>query len=148
MGWDINPKCVSGTKDNLRHLLGEEDSDRYQVETRDSTVQHATLDEMQIDCVVSNLPWGLNSIQYVNDTQKIAASVRQLLRPGAPCAFIAKQDLAITQELGYKVLGKANIPPTNFVLPSGKKKSEIATHESAIERKQRNSCVVILARTI
>ena len=155
MGWDVNPSCTRGTIDNLQHLLvkysKEANNNHWQIDTRDSSipvmVKSEQNDQPLVDCAISNLPWGQNSIQFRNETRNIVANVRQLLRQGAPCAFIAKQDLLFLPELGYQVLGKAYIPPADFVLPQARKK-KVLEEQDVVESQRRNACVVIIARAI
>ena len=151
VGWDVNPKCIQGTQRNLYHVLGHNASDRFELATCDASVRDTHVGETaHYDCVVSNLPWGLNTVQYRKDDNfRILSHVRELIDAGTPCAFVAKKDLDFLPELGYQVLGKATVPPSNFALPPDKKKrSENLTAAGNRSGKRRNSCVVIIVRAV
>ena len=92
IGWDLNPKCMEGTKENLLYIqqqqhvqankmllesTGEGDhqdpppsspSISFDVQVRDSsTAAHPVLDQ-QISAVVANLPWGINTHIQINQS--------------------------------------------------------------------------------
>lgn len=147
IGRDVNPKCVDGTVSNLRHLVGDDFRHRWQIDTCDSGLGNTAI-EREVDCVVSNLPWGLNSVQYIDDNRRILTQVRELIRPGIPCAFIAKADLPFLADVGYEAIEKAFVPPANFDLPSGEKKRKTTSSDARAGRERRNSCVVFVARAV
>ena len=79
------------------------------------------------NCMVCNLPWGVNSKTYSQENERILGSTRQILAKGTPCAVILKQGSDVKNsesmrrflaKLGYQVLGQAQVPPSNFQLPS------------------------------
>ena len=142
IGRDVNPKCVDGTISNLRHLHSE---GRWQIDTCDSAVGSLPING-HIDCVVSNLPWGLNSIQYIDDNRRILTSIREQIRPGTPCAFITKEDIPFLDDLGYETVEKASVPTANFELPLGKRKESSSLNLGG--EKKRNSCIVVLAKAV
>lgn len=67
-GWDINPNCVEGSKRNLEFAFGAESVANWRVVHHDSSqiVPDATIRDSatshlsHFDCVVSNMPWGIN----------------------------------------------------------------------------------------
>jgi hypothetical protein len=77
--------------------------------------------------VVANLPWGMNTADYVEENIKILKSLRHRLQNGIPCAFVHKDDKLSSETtmktLGYEILGHAYIPPLDFDLPKSRKKA-------------------------
>jgi hypothetical protein len=118
-----------------------------------------------IDCVVANLPWGVNTIQYQDENSRILRAVRNCLEfgssrrdnrgAGIPCAFVTKEsDSYLFEAAGYEVLGEAHVPPRDFDLPGGKKttkrlseRGRPTTRDDANPRNYRNNCVVTFVRT-
>ncbi|CAB9504397.1 expressed unknown protein [Seminavis robusta] len=130
-GWDVNPQCVQGTKQNLGYCFGEDSvSSRCRVRVRDSSivplVQESGDLPLKIDCVVSNLPWGQNTIDYVDQNLNILKALKRQLKPGTPCIFVHKDALLSNSKplarLGYSIIGEATVPPPNFALPKSRKK--------------------------
>ena len=145
-GCDCNLKCVEGSVRNLQHLFGKIVEDKCQVYCHDSTMPWPETSG-EVDCVVANLPWGLNTIDYQNENAKILQSVRTRIRAGTPCAFVTKDShLALYERVGFQVVGEACVPQRDFVLPSGKKKGHVEDcREAKDDRNGRNSCVITIA---
>jgi Putative RNA methylase family UPF0020 len=126
-GWDVNPQCVEGTSQNLRYAFGENVVDaKCRLLLQDSSISKKNNHHPFVDGLIANLPWGKNTIDYVDQNQQILKSVRTRLKEGAPCIFIHK-DAALSnpdhlQTLGYQWLEEAYIPPLDFVLPPSRKK--------------------------
>lgn len=141
-GWDVQQACVDGTKRNLDSFFGK--SDRWTVSRRDAT-DCMTLESMDdVDCVVANLPWGQNTISYVDENSRILESITPFLKEKTPCAFATKDTkLQVSlKRLGYTVLGWANVPPTDFELPRGKKQRN---NSDATSSSRSSVCVITLA---
>ena len=115
-----------------------------------------------IDCMVCNLPWGVNSKTYSQENERILGSTRQILTKGTPCAVILKQGSDVNSsetmrrfltKLGYEVLGQAQVPPSNFQLPSlaVKKKKGVKSDRTnnqgtgGTSRKRRSDCTIVIA---
>jgi hypothetical protein len=152
IGWDCNPLCVQGSRDNVAFLLGETPAQSScALQVRDSALPFDTTaatgsigdspnhEPLNISCVVCNLPWGQNSIDYQQQNQNILTSVRSLLIEGTPCAFITKTPLDHLDRWGYQVVGIAHIPQLDFVRPSGRRGPLTASQG-------RSDCVVTIAR--
>ena len=133
VGWDVNERCVEGTMRNLAYLVGQglklTGDETYIIQQRDATLLKPDDNDViskSFDCIVANLPWGLNTPTYYEEDMKIIEALRKLLRRGSPCAFISR-DIDIQKELRrlqYDVLGTAFIPHSNFRLPTSEKKNK------------------------
>jgi len=126
-GNDINDKCVAGSIRNLRYVFDDDDDDTMLAKKTKLTVGDFSSSDSSddyFDCAITNLPWGQNTeIRNKTDNLKILKGVYRKLRQGAYCAIISKSN-NITNELasiGFRLIGKASVPPTNFVLPTSKK---------------------------
>lgn len=156
VGYDINPHCVQGTRQNLVHVLGEE---RIQglahIECVDSssTMNHSKVSEptryldsgkvKKPSCVVANLPWGVNTATYVDQNVRILHSIHNTLSPGTPCVFVTKHsEPMLFQESGFHKIAQAQIPPVGFKLPKTTKKEHVDDIDT---RNGRNSCVITFA---
>ncbi|KAI2496921.1 hypothetical protein MHU86_17562 [Fragilaria crotonensis] len=140
-GWDVQQACVDGTKRNLDSFFGK--SDRWTVSRRDAT-DCLTMESMDdVDCVVANLPWGQNTISYVDENSRILESITPFLKEKTPCAFATKDTkLQVSlKRLGYTVLGWANVPPTDFELP----RKEAENNSDAASSSRSSVCVITLA---
>ena len=149
VGWDSNPVCIEGSRRNLENIFGEERVHRNcSLETRDSGLFRDDTCVAEVDCVVANLPWGINSIDYTRESERIVSAIRRNLSVGVPCAFVCKTESSVTSwvRLGYRVLGKAHIPQLNFRLPEHNKKG---TEEKGPldPRKHRGDCVVFVVES-
>ena len=142
--FDCNPSCVQGSLRNLGYLFGDERIDQVaSVNVHDST---KVVDgcETEIDCVVANLPWGVNSIEYLEENWRILDAVRSRISTAIPCAFVTRDpSLDLFRDTGFEVVGQAYVPQREFTLPKGKKKRDSVE----IERNNRNRCVVTFARS-
>lgn len=129
-GWDVNPQCVEGATNNLRHAFGHQiTATKCTVRAGDSsTLNRYGQDAGLADCLIANLPWGKNTVDYVDQNKKILESVRKRLKDGAPCIFIHKDgnlsNPKVLGTLGYNLLDEAFIPPLDFVLPMSRKKGK------------------------
>ena len=176
VGLDSKPKCVEGALQNLEYIFGR---DRVQqdatIQCKDSALAFGDLvngkSEMlnkkfsmkEIDCVVANLPWGVNSIDYVEENKRILRAVRARLSTpigkntsggfGIPCAFVTKDnDCLMFEEAGFHVVGQACIPPQDFELPKARKSGKRSLQGSSEDvrrstRNLRNTCVVTFVKT-
>lgn len=96
VGMDINPNCIDGCMQNLRHenLLEEEN---VILDCVDSTL-HLGKDksgDCAVHAVIANLPWGNNAKDYYGQNTLILEKVRKRVATGTPCIFISH----ITQDL-------------------------------------------------
>ena len=145
--YDCNPQCVDGSRRNMEYLFaGNDDStfDELQVSLHDATnlFPISKADHM-VDCVIANLPWGVNSVDYVDQNASILKSVRNRVDSKTPCAFVTRGgDLDLFVSSGFKVFGQAHVPQRGFQLPKGSKKKKDA---KGLERNGRNHCVVTIA---
>ena len=73
--------------------------------------------------------------------------MREVIRPGTPCVFIAKEKILSLDDLGYETMEVASVPPANFELPRSEKKKYNSLMNAGHE-KRRNSCFIVLARAI
>jgi hypothetical protein len=145
---DCNPSCVDGSVRNLIHVFGEEKVESMtNIQLHDSSSSSSSMwkeSETEIDCVVANLAWGVNSIEYVKENSRILKSVRARLSTGIPCAFVTRDpDPNLFTDSDFEVLGQAFVPQRDFALPKGKKKKEA----EEIERNGRTRCVITIARS-
>ena len=120
-GYDNNPNCVDGSERNLQHMFGEAEQQNYSIDVADSTIRLRN-SQKRYDCVVSNLPWGQNTVDYLNENTEIVRAVRTTLDIGVPCAYIARDERIcdVLEETGYEILGLAAIPQRNFHRPKQK----------------------------
>jgi hypothetical protein len=142
-GYDVNPYCAEGTLRNLKHMFGDE---RVQmmalVECRDSSRELKNTEVIPA-CVVANLPWGVNSIDYQFENQRILGGVHVRLKAGTPCVFVTKNaESTLFQDSGYEILAQARIPPRDSQLPKSRK---TASDDNGDLRKGRNHCFVTMA---
>lgn len=145
-GWDCNPQCVTGSQANLEWMFGvDRVRDDCLLQVRDSSLTLSSFNRT-IDCVVSNLPWGMNSVSYVDENQRILKAVRALLRVGVPCIFVTKEERTDWQESGYEKIGTTHIPPKGFLLPEGSTKTKADSEKSL--RKFPSVCVITVVRSI
>jgi hypothetical protein len=145
-GYDVNSSCSDGAWRNIVHMFGEEQARaRASVHCLDSS-QSRNSDKLENPaCVVSNLPWGVNSVDYIDENYRILRSIHVRLSSDTPCVFVTKsEESKMFQETGYEILAQAHIPPRDFTLPRSKKKKDL---EDGDARNGRNSCVVTIARS-
>jgi tRNA G10 N-methylase Trm11 len=123
---DCNSSCVDGSVRNLKHVLGEEKvKSMTNIQLHDSSSNMWKESETEIDCVVADLPWGVNSIEYVEENSRILKSVRARLSTGIPCALVTRDpDPNIFTDSDFEVIGQAYVPPRDFALPKGRKKNQ------------------------
>ncbi len=159
-GWDSNSRCVEGSQRNLQYAFGS--TDNFTVLHRSCLDIPLNLTQMDIesfDAVASNLPWGLNSNLYTDESESdncissLLLAIRKVLKPGIPCVFLYKDEdesacnNVYWEQIGYKVIGHANIPQKNFVLPKGGKKEEYKrSEENALTG--RSDCIISLVETL
>lgn len=139
IGWDIKESCCEGTRRNLDYLKttlfvgeGMEPSSSqqlaYRIDNQDAAqVSIDALGGDEIDCVVANLPWGQNTPTYYEENEKILKALRGILRSDAVPVAIISRDSSVQNELeriGFRVLGAASIPQSNFRLPKTSKKTK------------------------
>lgn len=139
-GYDVNCKCAEGSLRNLKFIFGDQHVEEVaRIECKDSAIVQRT---EYPDCVVANLPWGVNSIEYLDENLRILQAVQSRLQPGTPCVMVTrKPELEIFQQAGYSILAQACIPPTDFKLPASKKKRSEAQDDQV---QGRNQCVVTM----
>jgi hypothetical protein len=144
-GYDVNSYCAEGSLRNLKHMFGDERVQQMaHVECRDSSSEF-NKNEFPAG-VVSNLPWGVNSVEYQNENQKILASVHARLKAGTPCVFMTKNaELKLFQDAGYAIVAQARIPPHDFKLPKSRK---MVADDGTHPRNERNHCFVTMATSI
>lgn len=166
IGWDSNPKCVEGCQQNLAYMLETLGNVScgciVDIQCRDSTIPHASLDEFVVDCVVCNLPWGQNSVHYVDESMKILQGIRSVLSDDVPCAFVSKKSFltfsnsSSLSSLGYRFEKEVYIPQQSFRLPSSKRQTQksktdsdaTVSHQNGNERQSVSSdCVITFVRT-
>lgn len=158
IGWDVNSACVQGCRENLVHMYGDERIKKDCIIcVRDSSLV-SNIEELgvpKINCVVANLPWGVNTVKYIEENEAILCQIRSLLSSGTPCAFISKESLSSRLDvLGYRCVGQAQIPQKSFRLPKGSKrrtaKHDIGTEggKDSVTRTGRSNCVVTIATMI
>jgi len=159
-GYDCNPSAVAGTIRNLEYMYSIENvTDYAKVEVRDSSMRVHKQQSGSVSCVVSNLPWGRNSVAYLEENEKILHLVREQIPTGTPCAFITRQSHSAIENpsllfarTGYEVLGQAHVPQRDFLLPTARKKkvkpTEIAKEnpvdDFCIEERS-NQCIITIA---
>ncbi len=77
-GFDINEKCVTGTRKNLEFLFGQDMvNSRCNLKVEDSSSTTITVDvgndgdtgNAPFDCVISNLPWGQNTMMSIEENK-------------------------------------------------------------------------------
>lgn len=111
----------------------------------------------KFDCVVTNLPWGRNTFEFKSEatcnspSSDLLKRLIHVMKPGAPVVVVSGSNeqnegfnaLNCLKELGFDVIGEANVPPAGFSLPdSGKKKRNEPSSQST---KRNSSCVVTVA---
>jgi len=163
-GCDINPSVAEGAIRNLERVFGKSKAEALaHVETRDSCDPWRNSESSSgannnavVSCVVANLPWGRNSILYVDENKRILRSVRSQIIAGTPCAFITRpsdsgEDKApslLFESTGFDVLGQAFVPQRDFLLPISKKtrKKNPGAQNSDTDRDKQNQCVITIAK--
>ena len=169
-GYDVNDKCVLGTRQNLLHALSNNNGHHdlvelwSHVEERDSSLPSSTKPQSLFDCSACNLPWDLNTkVDSVDENRQILTQLRRQLKDGAPCAIVSKgtvhddpdnnnnnTPVLPWEQLGFRVLGQAQVPPKDFQLPVGKKKPR---KSNAVERpvpidQGRSHCLVTIVEAV
>ena len=151
-GWDIKPPCIHGTRKNLLIAFGDDAVERKcQLLVRDSSLMASSVQKPIMDCVVANLPWGENTVDYIDENLKILKAIIPQMKAGSPCVFIHKDEKLSNHKtmnsMGYQILGEANIPPLNFYLPKSGRKGKRQKTESGIEENSDKRLKVTVART-
>ena len=166
IGWDIKESCCEGTRRNLKYLTeaivseGMEPSSSqvraYRIDIKDAAqVSIDALGGDEVDCAVANLPWGQNTPTYYQENEKILEALRRILRSDAavPVAIISR-DSSVQKKLegiGFRVLGAASIPQSNFRLPKTskkkKKRKEVADDDGNDDQDKGSICMVTIAVT-
>jgi len=163
-GCDSNPSAVDGTRRNLEYLYPKKKVETFaQVEIHDSCApwkDNESSSSATISCVVANLPWGKNSVLYIDENERILCSVRSQIQVGTPCAFVTRSSNAgddksqthLFQTTGFHVLGQSFVPQRDFLLPSGgkrkRKKDQIGKSKDEgylITSSSQNQCVITIA---
>jgi len=145
-GYDVNINCVEGCTRNLQHMFGDETiKTMVHIECRDSSTEFKTTTSSSSDFpsgVVANLPWGINSVDYQNENEKILTAVRTRLKPSTPCVFITRNaESKLFQDTGYEIVTQVRIPPKDFKLPKSKK---LSNQDETGDRSGRNHCFVTM----
>lgn len=155
--YDCNRQCVEGSLSNLEFLFPDDafpdwkSNQLLQLAVHDSTNPFPTerTDRNNINCVVANLPWGINSIDYADQNLQILHSVRDRIRSGTPCAFITRApELALFAKSGFHVLGQSHVPQRDFILPEGNKKKKKKNFKESEQNVRNHQCVITIARAI
>ncbi len=154
-GCDINPSVAEGAIKNIEYMFGKEKVGQCaKIDARDSCDPPLSNPSRDVSCVVANLPWGRNSVLYVDENERILRSVRSQIKTNTPCAFITrpsnsgedKGPLLLFESTGFVVLGQAFVPQRDFLLPVGKKISKKSTNQdSDSDARKKNQCVVTIA---
>jgi len=163
-GCDSNPSAVDGTRRNLEYLYSKKKVEICaQVEIHDSCApwkDNESLSNATISCVVANLPWGKNSVLYIDENERILCSVRSQIQVGTPCAFVTRSSNAddnkspthLFETNGFHILGQSFVPQRDFLLPSGgkrkRKKDQIGKSKKEgylITSHSQNQCVITIA---
>ena len=123
----------------------------------------STKPQSLFDCSACNLPWDLNTkVDSVDENRQILTQLRRQLKDGAPCAIVSKgtvhddpdnnhnTPVLPWEQLGFRVLGQAQVPPKDFQLPVGKKKPR---KSNAVERpvpidQGRSHCLVTIVEAV
>lgn len=146
-GWDVLPSCVEGSLSNLDHVANDQSQKSHSIRLQDATMAPNQVDS-SIDCVVANLPWGINSVSYKNEHSAILRSVARRVLPGTPCALVTKS-IHVQRELqslGYDIVGHAHVPQRDFALPRGSKTKRGSNNNKRNKRDSSSSdCVVTIA---
>lgn len=81
----------------------------------------------------------------ISFSKKIIQNIHKRLHTGAPCAIIGKDDSIqeILIQSGFHLLGSAQVPQRNFVLPNSKKKKK-----NQGEEMNRSNCYIVLATAL
>jgi len=115
--------------------------------------------------VVANLPWGKNSVLYINGNERILRSVRSQIQVGTPCAFITRPSSSnagdddkspsfLFESTGFDVLGQSFVPQREFSLPRGNKKKrkkgwiDDDDDDGGGGSRSQNQCVITIALAI
>lgn len=146
-GWDSNPTCVEGARSNLAFLHPNATTSHCDIHHLDSTLECHSFPDY--DSAVCNLPWGLNTQRDAETNQKILERLSE--RAGAPCAIVSKGSVSTisetVQQLGFRIVGQAEIPPAGFSLPkSKKKKADVPVQLGGDLDKGRSHCVVTIVQ--
>lgn len=165
-GCDINRSAAEGTIQNLKYLFDEEKVNLYaNVQTHDSCnpwrydKSSQSSKTADLSCVVANLPWGRNSVLYIDENARILCSIRAQIKTGTPCAFITrpsnsdedKGPSSLFESTGFDILGQAFVPQRDFLLPKGKKNRKKPTTENSHNEdsgptRKHDQCVITIAR--
>ena len=138
IGWDVKQSCCEGAGRNLDYLetafvsegmeLSSSQQLAYRIDNQDAAqVSIDALGGDEINCAVANLPWGQNTPTYYEENDKILKSLRGVLRSDDVPVAIISRDSSVQKELeriGFRVLGAASIPQSNFRLPNTSKKTK------------------------
>jgi hypothetical protein len=171
-GYDKNPSAVDGTRRNLEYMFPKKELEEFaHVEIHDSCTPcrrdssaSSSSSAANISCVVGNLPWGKNSVLYINENERILRSVRSQIQVGTPCAFITrpspnagdndKTTSFLFESTGFDVLGQSFVPQRDFSLPSGNKKKKKKgwidndDDDGGDGSRSQNQCVITIALAI
>ena len=114
---------------------------------------------------MANLPWGKNSVLYINENERILRSVRSQIEVGTPCAFITrpspnagdndKTTSFLFESTGFDVLGQSFVPQRDFSLPSSNKRKKKKgwvddddDDDGGDGSRSQNQCVITIALAI
>jgi len=155
MGIDSNPACVEGARSNLQHVETVTGTPgEWQLRCEDFTTLGKSGIPPHVACVVSNLPWGLNS--NLRDTDQVPKLIRSLQQsvPSKIPVILAIKDLEEEmttggsenwwEDQGFRLLGVAHIPQRDFRLPSSNKQKKQNDKDKTNER---SSCAVYVLQS-
>lgn len=152
-GFDYNERAVGGTQHNLEFMFSKDDVEqKCKVELRDSSSLSAGEHAAEISCVTANLPWGRNSVEYVDGNSRILQSIRRRIADGTPCAFVTRPSTlssgsassSLFEQAGFEILGQAFVPQRDFGLPTSKKKPR-GWDKGDAATQQKQQCLVTIA---
>ena len=157
-GYDQNANAVTGALHNLEHMFPKELVEQYaSVKVRDSSTSFRN-DETSILpnsclCCCANLPWGQNSVEYIEENERILRSLRGRIPTGTPCAFITRaskidstsSSSSLFDKTGFEVIEQAYVPQRDFLLPSSTKKSKKKRDDALDHQSTTGRCVITIA---
>lgn len=138
LGTDVNPLCIEGCRYNFEHAFQGDFSKEVTFLVTDSRHFDRNDSHPPVDCVVCNLPWGLNTPCHECNAE-ILQNIRGQVPRGTLCVIISKDLPAL---IGFRVLGQAMLPPKGFELPLDKQQKRRS------DKHGRSDCFVTFSETV